>query len=206
MLGWGLFFHPDLLRENKLVSSMDGYTFFSYEATEALHLSEKEKQILFDCVQKIKLELEENIDFHSQRLMVTNIELLLNYCLRFYGRQFITRTRHNSSVVSKVDDLLKRYFASEALKEAGLPKVSFLAEQVHLSSGYLSDLLKKETGMHAQDYIHYHLIEQAKQILRSSDDSVSVIADMLGFEYPQYFSKLFKQKTGTTPNACRNQN
>jgi len=206
MMGWGLFFHPDLLRGTSLGEKMDEYTFFSYETSEALHLSDKEKQTLYDCVQKIETELQENIDSHSQNLIVTNIELLLNYCLRYYGRQFITRKNSNSNTIAQVERLLKDYFKSEKLKETGLPTVKYLADKVHLSPSYLSDLLKKETGMNAQDHIHYCLIEEAKNILLNSDNSVSEIAYSLGFEYPQYFSKLFKQKTGQTPIEYRNLN
>lgn len=206
MMGWGLFFHPDLLRGTALGNKMSEYTFFNYEISEALHLSDKEKQILFDCVQKIETELQENIDSHSQNLIVTNIELLLNYCSRYYGRQFITRKNSNSNTVVHIEKALNNYFKSEQLKEKGLPTVKYLAEHVHLSPSYLSDLLKKETGMNAQDHIHYHLIEEAKNILLHSNQSVSEIAYQLGFEYPQYFSRLFKQKTGQTPLAFRNLN
>lgn len=203
MMGWGLFFHPDILRGTALASKMKDYTFFSYETSEALHLSEKEKEILFDCVQKIESELKENIDSHSQTLIVSNIELLLNYCARYYGRQFITRKHSNSSIVSQVEKLLQEYFDTQDIRQQGLPSVKWLAEQVHLSPGYLGDLLKKETGMNAQDHIHYHLIEAAKNILLNSDRSVSEIAYSLGFEYPQYFSKLFKMKTGKSPGEYR---
>jgi AraC-like DNA-binding protein len=206
MMGWGLFFHPDLLRGTALGNKMDEYTFFSYETSEALHLSDKEKQTLYDCVQNIQTELQENIDSHSQSLIVTNIELLLNYCSRYYGRQFITRKHSNTGTVAQVEQLLKSYFKSEKLKDAGLPTVKYLAENVKLSASYLSDLLKKETGMNAQDHIHYYLIEEAKTILLNSDHSVSEVAYSLGFEYPQYFSKLFKLKTGQTPVQFRNEN
>jgi AraC-like DNA-binding protein len=206
MMGWGLFFHPDLLRGTSLGQKMKEYTFFSYETSEALHLSEKEKQILFDCVKNIEQELNENIDNHSQTLIVSNIELLLNYCSRYYGRQFITRKNNNSHTVAQVESLLKEYFAHVELKSSGLPSVKYLAEEVHLSPSYLSDLLKKETGMNAQDHIHYHLIEEAKNILLNSDKSVGEVACSLGFEYPQYFSKLFKLKTGKTPVEYREVN
>nr|WP_322624468.1 helix-turn-helix transcriptional regulator [uncultured Flavobacterium sp.] len=206
MMGWGLFFHPDLLHGTTLANKMKGYTFFSYETSEALHLSDKEKAILYDCIQKIENELRENIDNHSQTLIVSNIELLLNYCQRYYSRQFITRKNNNSNVVSQVEKLLTDYFRDAKLSEKGLPTVKYLSDKVNLSSGYLSDLLKKETGMNAQDHIHYHLIQEAKNILLSTNSSVSEIAYLLGFEYPQYFSKLFKQKTGTTPIEYRNLN
>lgn len=206
MIGWGLFFHPDLLRGTSLGNKMNDYTFFSYETSEALHLSDKEKQILFDCVQKIESELQENIDTHSQTLLVSNIELLLNYCSRYYSRQFITRKSTNSNTVAQVQTLLKNYFKTEKLQEKGLPTVKYLADKVYLSASYLSDLLKKETGMNAQDHIHYYLIEEAKNVLLNTDNSVSEIAYSLGFEYPQYFSKLFKQKTGQAPIEYRNLN
>ncbi|MET7253190.1 helix-turn-helix domain-containing protein [Dyadobacter fermentans] len=206
MMGWGLFFHPDLVRGTTLGSKMKEYTFFSYETAEALHLSEKEKQILYDCVQKIENELNENIDNHSQNLIVSNIELLLNYCSRYYGRQFITRKHSNRDVVSRVEQVLRAYFSSEVLKEKGLPSVTYLAGEVNLSPNYMSDLLKKETGMNAKDRIHHFLIEEAKNILLGSNKSISEIAYELGFEYPQYFSKLFKQKTGNTPQEFRNLN
>ncbi len=203
MVGWGLFFHPDLLRGTSLGKKMHDYSFFNYETSEALHLSDKEKQTLFDCVQKIDTELHENIDSHSEVLLVSNIELLLNYCSRYYGRQFITRKSTHSNAVSQVQNLLKNYFKEDLLKEKGLPTVKYLAEEVHLSASYLSDMLKKETGMNAQDLIHYYLIEEAKNVLLSSDRSVSEIAYSLGFEYPQYFSKLFKTRTGQTPIEFR---
>lgn len=206
MMGWGLFFHPDLIRGTSLGKKMSDYSFFSYETSEALHLSDKEKQVLYDCVQNIENELQENIDVHSQTLIVSNIELLLNYCSRYYGRQFITRKHSNSTVVSQLEKWLKEYFQSDERIKTGLPSVKRLADQVHLSPSYLGDLLKKETGMNAQDHIHYYLIEEAKNILLNTDHSVSEVAYALGFEYPQYFSKLFKQKTGQSPVAFRNLN
>lgn len=204
--GWGLFFHPDLIRGTSLGSKIKDYTFFSYETSEALHLSDKEKQILYDCVSKIDSELNENIDTHSQNLIVSNIELLLNYCSRYYGRQFITRKNSNRDFVLQVESLLRKYFEAGGIHEKGLPTVKYLADNVHLSPNYLSDLLKKETGMNTQDHIHFFLIEEAKNVLLNSDVPVSEIAYHLGFEYPQYFSKLFKQKTGKTPNEYRNLN
>lgn len=205
-MGWGLFFHPDLIRTTSLNEKIKDYTFFSYEVTEALHLSDKEKNILFDCIQKIKIELQENIDVHSQFIIVSTIELLLNYCLRFYGRQMITRSQTNKSVITEIHNILTKYFAGTKLKEQGLPTVRFLAEQVNLSPGYLSDLLKKETGKNTQEHIHAHLIEEAKNSLLNSDKNINQIAFDLGFEYPQYFNKLFKQKTGKTPMEYRNPN
>lgn len=206
MIGWGLFFHPDLVRGTSLGAKMKDYTFFSYETSESLHLSEKEKQTLYDCILKIQSELNENIDGHSQNLIVSNIELLLNYCSRYYGRQFITRKNTNRDIVVQLEKAIQEYFELDSLKEKGLHTVSYLAEKVNLSPNYLSDLLKKETGMNAQDHIHYHLIEEAKRILLTTYQSVSEVAYSLGFEYPQYFSKLFKRKTGNTPQEFRNLN
>lgn len=206
MMGWGLFFHPDLLRGTSLGTKMKEYSFFSYETSEALHLSDKEKEILYDCIQKIDTELQENIDNHSQTLIVSNIELLLNYCQRYYGRQFITRKNSNRDIVTQVETVLQEYFNSEDLKQNGSPSVSYLADKVNLSPNYLSDLLKKETGMNAKDQIHHRLIEEAKNILLGTNKSISEIAYELGFEYPQYFSKLFKQKTGNTPQEFRSLN
>lgn len=204
--GWGVFFHPDLLRGSTLSRSIKDYSFFSYDINEALHLSEKEKHVLYDIVQKIDSELSENIDKHSQTLIVSAIELLLNYCTRYYDRQFITRKNINNDFLAKVEEILQVYFRSTALSEKGLPTVKYLAEHVHLSPNYLSDLLKKETGMNAQDLIHYYLIEEAKSLLSSSTLSISELAFSLGFEYPQYFSRLFKSKTGMTPLEFRNLN
>lgn len=206
MVGWGLFFHPDLIRGTSLHDKMKDYNFFSYEVSESLHLSEKEKTVLHDCVLKLQSELMENIDIHSQTILVSGIELLLNYCTRFYGRQFITRKNSNHFVVIQVENILAEYFNGNNISEKGLPTVKHLAEQVNLSPGYLSDLLKKETGKNAQDHIHFYLIEEAKNILLNTNKSVGEIAYSLGFDYPQYFNKLFKQKTGKTPVEFRSMN
>ena len=206
MLGWGLFFHPDLIRATSLNDELKSYSFFNYEVSEALHLSDKEKNILLECVQKIQSELQENIDVHSQYIIVSTIELLLNYCSRFYGRQMITRSQTNKSTLIQIENILTKYFAETKLKEQGLPTVKFLADNVHLSPSYLSDLLKKETGKNAQEHIHFYLIEEAKNYLINTEKNINEIAYSLGFEYPQYFNKLFKQKTGKTPLEYRNFN
>jgi AraC-like DNA-binding protein len=205
-MGWGLFFHPDLIRSTSLNEKIKDYDFFHYEVSEALHLSEKEKNVLFECIQKIQTELLENIDVHSQSIIVSTIELLLNYCSRFYGRQMITRSQVNKSTISQIETILRDYFAKTKVHEQGLPTVKYLADKVHFSPSYLSDLLKKETGKNAQEHIHYYLIEEAKCLLLHSNKNVSEIAFDLGFEYPQYFNKLFKQKTGKTPIEYRNLN
>ncbi len=204
MLGWGLFFHPDLIRATSLYEKISQMSFFSYEITEALHLSDKEKNILYETVQKIELELQENIDNYSQHILVSSIELLLNYCNRFYGRQLITRSQSNKTIVAQIESLLRNYFIASDVNE--LPSVKYLAEQVHLSANYLSDLLKKETGKNTQEHIHFYLIEAAKNRLLNSPMSINEIAFSLGFEYPQYFNKLFKKKTGHTPLQYRHLN
>jgi len=203
MMGWGLFFHPDLLRGTSLGIKMKDYTFFSYETNEALHLSEKEKQTLYEIILKIEQETSENIDQHSQTLIVSNIALLLNYCSRYYDRQFITRKSSNKDLLVKFENLLNAYFASDELKIKGIPSVNYCAHNLFLSPNYLSDLLKKETGLSAQDHIHHYIIEEAKTKMLSTNLSISEIAFELGFEYPQYFSKLFKSKTGKTPKEYR---
>ena len=201
--GWMLFFHPDLIRRSNLGTTIDDYTFFSYEVHEALHLSAKEQDILNDCVKKIEFECDQNIDGHSQTLLVSNLELLLNYCNRFYGRQFHTRTNHHKDVVSQVEGLLKEYYTSGKQLETGAPNVKFFADHVHLSPNYLSDLLKKETGKNMKEHINDFVVDKAKTILLNSSNQVSEIAYDLGFNYPHYFSRLFKKKTGMTPQEYR---
>ena len=206
MMGWGLFFHPDLIRATSLNDKIKDYSFFTYEVSEALHLSDKEKNILYECVQKIQTELQQNIDVHSQNIIVSSIELLLNYCSRFYGRQMITRSQTNKRIVAQIEIILNKYFTETKIKEQGLPTVKYLADRVNLSPSYLSDLLKKETGKNAQEHIHFYLIEEAKKYLVNTYKNINEIAYNLGFEYPQYFNKLFKQKTGQTPMEYRNLN
>lgn len=203
--GWGLFFHPDLLRRSGLAARMKDYSFFSYELNEGLHLSERERETITSIVEKIESEYSMNIDEYSHSLIVSNLELLLNYCRRFYGRQFITRENQNRDIVKRLDHFLREYINSERLKEAGIPSVKYCAEQMCLSPNYLSDLLKKETGKNTQEHIHYYLIERAKNRLLGSSSSINEIAYELGFEYPQYFSKLFKTKTGFSPADYRKQ-
>ncbi|MDP4810671.1 MAG: helix-turn-helix transcriptional regulator [Saprospiraceae bacterium] len=205
-MGWGLFFHPDLIRSTSLNDHLKNYRFFDYDISEALHLSDKEKNVLFECIQKIQIELQENIDVYSQYIIVSTIELLLNYCSRFYGRQMITRSQTNKTIIAQIEIILAAYFSNTKIKDIGLPSVKFLADSVHLTPSYLSDLLRKETGKNAQEHIHSYLIDEAKNLLLNSEKNVSEIAYDLGFEYPQYFNKLFKKKTGKTPMEYRNLN
>ena len=183
--GWALMFHPDLIRGTNLARAMKDYTFFSYEVFEALHLSEQERAIILECFQNIISELNHGIDKHSQRLIVSNLELFLNYCTRFYDRQFITRSHVNSDILSRFETLLNDYFKSDLPQTAGLPTVKYCADKLHLSPNYLGDLLKKETGKSAQEHVQLKLIETAKEKMYEKDKSVSQIAYELGFEYPQ---------------------
>lgn len=204
--GWMLYFHPDLIRNTTLGSKIDTYNFFNYEVYEALHLSQNEQNTMNQIVHLIQDEIKERIDNHSQQVLVSNIELLLNYSKRFYERQFNTRSASNRDVVSKVEILLKNYYSENLLIEKGQPTIQYLASHCHLSVGYLSDLLAKETGRSAKDHINDFLINKAKDLLMSSTDSISEIAYTLGFNYPHYFGRLFKQKTGKTPQEYRQLN
>lgn len=204
--GWMLYFHPDLIRNTPLGSKIDSYNFFNYEVHEALHLSENEQNTLNQIVQLIQAEINERIDNHSQQVLISNIELLLNYSKRFYERQFNTRSASNIDIVSKVERLLKHYYSENQLIEKGQPSIHYLADHCHLSASYLSDLLTKETGRSAKDHINDFLVDKAKHLLLSSTNSVSEIAYTLGFNYPHYFGRLFKQKTGKTPQEYRQLN
>jgi AraC-like DNA-binding protein len=200
--GWTLMFHPDLLRRTSLAQRMREYTFFGYASHEALHLSDAEQQTLTGIVQRIEGECA-HIDKFSEDLLVSQLQLFLNYCKRFYGRQFITRSNVNQDVVARLEQFLTDYFASKRPVEEGLPSVRGCAKAMGYSADYLSDLLRKETGKTTREHIHHFLIEHAKNRLLGSDDTVSEIACSLGFEHPQHFSKLFKSKTGQSPGAYR---
>ena len=204
--GWALMFHPDFIRGTTLGRAMKDYTFFSYDVFEALHISEQERATILECFHNIEVELHRNIDKHSQKLIISNIELFLNYCSRFYDRQFITRNYVSSDILSRFETLLNSYFNSQEPQIKGLPTVKFCADELNLSANYLGDLLKKETGKSAQEHIQLHLINAAKERLYDNSRSVSEIAYELGFEYPQYFSRLFKKRTGMTPNEYRTAN
>ena len=204
--GWILAFHPDLIRKSTLSEKIDSYSFFNYDVNEALHLSEDELETIEGLLDKIVKEYSQNLDKHSQNLIISNIELLLDYCTRFYDRQFYTRTNLNSDFVSKFERLLKTYYQSDVVNDLGIPNVQYLANKLNFSSNYLSDLLKKETGKTAQEHIHLFVIERAKNTLLNSGLSISEIGYSLGFEYPQHFSNLFKSKTGMSPTEFRNVN
>lgn len=204
--GWALMFHPDFIRATALGRAMKEYTFFSYDVFEALHLSAEEQRVVIECFRNIESELNRSIDNHSQRLIASNIELFLNYCTRFYERQFITRKHVNSDVLSRFENLLNDYFRSGLPKKHGLPSVKYCADKLNLSANYLGDLLKKETGKSAQEHVQFRLIESAKEKMFEKEKTVSQIAYELGFEYPQYFSRLFKKRTGMTPKEYRGLN
>jgi AraC-like DNA-binding protein len=202
--GWMLLFHPDLIRGTSLGEKINNYSFFNYTTNEALHLSDSEKETLNDCIKKIKEEYEQDTDSHSQRVLVSCLELLLNYCLRFYDRQFETRIIQNKDIFMKVEQALKEYMQSGSLEKNGIPTVSYLADKVNLSQNYLSDVLKKETGRSTKDHINDVLMDKAQsRLLLNTKDSVAEIAYSLGFKYPHYFSRIFKAKTGFTPQQYR---
>jgi AraC-like DNA-binding protein len=204
--GWGLLFHPDLIRGTSLGQHIKEYTFFSYEANEALHLSIKERQIILDCLSKIDYELHQSIDKHSKKLIANNIELLLNYCLRFYDRQFITRNQVNKDILVKFEKLLDDYFQSEITQTIGLPTVKYCADHLYLSANYFGDLIKKETGKSAHEHIQLKLIDIAKERIFDKSKSVSEIAYELGFKHPQHFSRMFKNNVGVSPAEYRSSN
>ena len=198
-----LVFHPDLLHRTALGRQMSRYEFFGYSSTEALHLSAQEVEVFRGVLAMIEQELHRAIDKHTRELIVSNIELLLNYCLRFYDRQFITREEINHSVVRKFMARLDDYISTKALRE-GLPTVAYFAGQCCLSNGYFGNLVRVETGRTAKDIISDHLLAHAKQLLNDEELTITIISQRLGFEYPQHFVRFFKTHTGKTPSVYRN--
>lgn len=201
--GYALVFHPDLIHGTSLGRHMQDYTFFGYQSAEALHLSERERKLVLECFSKIEYELEHAVDKHSKRLIVSNIELFLNYCTRFYDRQFITRENVHKGIMERFDHLLIDYFKSEKPQTIGLPTVAWCAGELNLSASYFGDLIKKETGNTAKDFIKARVIDIAKERIFDQSKSVSEIAYELGFKYPQHFTRLFKQRVGQSPNEYR---
>ena len=201
--GWALLFHPELIKGTPLGKHIQDYSFFSYDSNEALHLSDKERSLVLDCFSKIEYELQQSIDKHSKTLIASNIELFLNYCTRFYDRQFITRDNAHKGILEKFETLINNYLLSDKPAKEGLPSVSYCAAQLNLSSNYFGDLIKKETGSTAQEYIQTKVIDIAKEKIFDINKSISEVAYDLGFKYPQHFTRLFKQKTGITPNEYR---
>ncbi len=201
--GHALVFHPDLIRGTSLARNINDYSFFSYNANEALHVSERERQIVLDLFSKIELELQQNIDKHSKKLIASNIELFLNYCERFYDRQFITRENENKGILEKFEEHLNNYFQSKKPHSLGLPSVAYFASEFNLSANYFGDLIKKETGKSAQEYIHLKVMILAKNKMLDAKKPVSEIAYELGFKYPQHFTRMFKKNVGVSPSQYR---
>lgn len=204
--GHVLIFHPDLIIGTSLGKIIHEFKFFSYQMNEALHLSEKERQIVLDCFAKIHFELNHAIDKHSKKLIASNIELFLSYCNRFYDRQFITRDIVNKGILNRFETLLNDYFSTEQPQNIGFPSVRYCAEMLHLSSNYFGDLVKKETGKSAKEYIQTKIINLAKEWIFDNKKPISEISYELGFKYPQHFTRLFKQKTGISPIEYRKLN
>ena len=201
--GWALVFHPDFIRGTSLGRTIKEYGFFSYDVNEALHISERERQIVLECFKKIKEELERGIDKHSKMLIVSNIELFLNYCIRFFDRQFISRENINKDILARFENLLNEYFESNQPQLVGLPSVAYCAEKLNLSANYFGDLVKKETGKSALEYIQAKVIDLAQEKIFDSNKSISEIAYEIGYKYPQHFTRLFKQRMGMSPLEYR---
>lgn len=201
----GILFHPDFLHGTSLERKMKDYTFFSYASNEALHLSEDERKIIADCIAIVRKELQNPIDRHTKGLITTNIELILDYCLRFYERQFVTRQDLNLGAIAKFEKLVDEYIASGKTETEGLPTVKYFADKVFLSPNYFGDMVKAETGKTAQEYIAVRLFSYAKRQLASPELSVKEVAASLGFLYPQHFVRFFKKHSGMTPSEYRRQ-
>lgn len=204
--GLALMFHPDLLYGTPLARRMKDYSFFSYDSNEALHMSERERQIILNCFHEIREELEHAIDKHSKQIIAANIEVLLNHCVRFYDRQFVTREVTNRGLLERFEELIQAYFRTDKPQTIGLPSVQYCADCLHLSANYFGDLIKKETGRSAREYIQVVVINQVKErLIGKREKSVSEIAYELGFKYPHHLSRLFKKVVGQTPNEYRMQ-
>ena len=201
--GWLLAFHPDLLYRTSLGENIKNYSFFFYKPDEALHLSLREKAKAMECMHNIGEELQHAIDCHSKTLISRHIELLLDYCTRFYERQFITRCEANKIIIDKTDMLLDNYIRSGKLKSCILPSAEYCASMLHLSAHYFNDLLKFETGKNIYEYFQFKRLEISKQLLLDPNSSIGMIADKLGYSNVQYFCSLFKKITGLTPNEYR---
>ena len=204
--GYALVFHPDFILGTSLGQNMQNYSFFSYEVNEALHLSSTERDLVKDCFSKIDKELRQLIDKHTKNLVISNIELFLNYCIRFYDRQFITRTNANQGMLTRFENVLNDYFNSDKAGKLGLPSVAYCAEQLYLSPNYFGDMIKKETGKSPQEHIQLKLISTAKERIFDPLKSIAEIAYELRFKHPQHFSRMFKKSTGVSPNEYRNLN
>ncbi|WP_278713332.1 helix-turn-helix domain-containing protein [Bacteroides finegoldii] len=199
LTGWALLFHPDLLHGTHLEKKIKNYSFFDYRVNEALHMTDEEHDILASLMRQVRDELQKRRDELQDAIIVGYIELVLNFCQRFYNRQFITRKLENSDILMKFDGLLRDYYMERRQLELGLPTVQYCADKLCMSSNYFGDLVKKTTGDTASNYIRQHIILQAKNEL-ATGASISQVADELGFEYPQHLSRMFKKQTGLTPS------
>lgn len=204
--GQALVFHPDLIRGTSLGRNLKEYTFFSYESNEALHLSEQERTLVLECLGNIKAELHHSVDRHSRMLITSNIELLLNYCIRFYDRQFITRETVNRDKLAEFERLIYDYYESDLPQRKGLLTVAYCADRLHLSPNYFGDLMKKETGRTPQEHIQQKIMEMAKEKILIPGKTISEVSYELGFQYPQHFTRMFKRSVGVTPNEYRKAN
>lgn len=203
--GWILMFHPDLLRGTSLASKMRDFSFFAYTSNEALHTSERERQTIIGCMREIREELRRPIDRHSKRIIASNIELLLNHCVRFYDRQFVTREVTNNDLLSRFEELLSDYLDAPDPGQ-GLPTVAWFADRLHLSPNYFGDLVKREIGISAQEYIQKQIVQRAKYLLADKHMTVSQAAYALGYKYPNHLSRVFKRVAGISPNEYKLQN
>ncbi len=198
----GLLFHPDLIYGTPLANKIKNYGFFEYSQREAVHLSEEERRLFLECLDRISQEIKHPVDNHTAEIVASHIQLLLDYLARFYERQFITRRKANSDILQKFERALKEYY-QEGKSHDGFPSVNYFADKVNLTPGYFGDMVKKETGKTAKEFISLHIIDMAKQRLSVSDEDISIIAYELGFQYPQHFSRMFKRVTGITPTQFR---
>lgn len=204
--GMAIVFHEDLLHNTALGKHMSEYSFFMYESSEALHLSAREREIINTCFEHLQYEISHAIDSHTKTLIVSYLELFLNYCKRFYERQFNTRSHVNRDILTRFESLLKAYFESHDPIDRGLPTVTYCADQLYISANYMSDLLRKETGKSAQEHIHLKVIELAKQKIYDTQKPISEIAYELGFKHSQHFIRMFKKNVGVSPGEYRSEN
>ncbi len=196
--GWSILFHPDLLQGTSLEKKINNYTFFDYSLNEALHMTEEERNIIIDIMRSIENEINKPADSHQNNIIVNYIELMLNFCQRFYDRQFLTRKLEISDILTRFQNVLKEYYSSEEQLRNGLPTLQYMAEKLCLSPSYLGDLIKRSTGTNASKYIQRMVIQQAKNLM-SAGQNISQTAYSLGFDYPQHFSRFFKREEGITP-------
>ena len=196
--GWSILFHPDLLQGTSLEKKINNYTFFDYSLNEALHMTEEERNIIIDIMRSIENEINKPADSHQNNIIVNYIELMLNFCQRFYDRQFLTRKLEISDILTRFQNVLKEYYSSGEQLRNGLPTLQYMAEKLCLSPSYLGDLIKRSTGTNASKYIQRMVIQQAKNLM-SAGQNISQTAYSLGFDYPQHFSRFFKREEGITP-------